>query len=187
MSQESIIDVSRVHRQAGSMMSIDVDVSGVTGLGVAMARVPDGSSVHLEMTLESVTEGIWVTGTADVPVEAECSRCLDPLHWEEEVAFEQLFRYPATDARGLHLESGNLDVDDDMPEIVDETIDVEGPLRDAVVLSLPLAPLCDLDCSGICATCGERLDSPHDHPSADPRWSALADLLDPTRLGEGSA
>ena len=51
---------------------------------------------------------------------------------------------------------------------------------DAVVLSLPLAPLCSPDCQGICPTCGERVEldgDPHDHPVSDPRWSALEQLL----------
>ena len=37
-------------------------------------------------------------------------------------------------------------------------------VRDAVVLSLPLAPVCTEDCAGLCAGCGQRLDDlPADH------------------------
>ena len=53
-------------------------------------------------------------------------------------------------------------------------------LRDAVVLDLPLAPLCSEDCLGLCPDCGVRLaeDPSHAHDTSDPRWAALTALLD---------
>jgi len=173
------IDVSRLHRQPGSMLEISREIPAPAHLSVAMARVGEGSPIDLDLTLESVVEGIWVSGTADVEVSAECSRCLDPTEWSETVNLEQMYRYPATDARGALIETDE-DSDDETPEVIDDVIDIEGPLRDAVVLALPIAPLCSPDCQGICATCGERLspeEGPHDHPVTDPRWSALQDLL----------
>ena len=122
-----------------------------------------------------------MSGTADVEVTAECSRCLEPIAWNESVALEQMFRYPPTDARGSIIETD--DDDADTPLVVDETIDLEGPLRDAVVLALPIAPLCSPDCRGLCPECGERIDdAPHDHPVKDPRWAALESLLDRAQL-----
>ena len=173
----TIVDVSRLSRQPGSMLEVSREIPAPVELVVALARVPEGSPIDLDITLESVVEGIWVSGTADVEVSAECSRCLDPVSWSESVALEQLYRYPPTDARGAIIDSS--DEDDETPEVVDDTIDLEEPLRDAVVLALPLAPLCSPDCAGICPECGERLeDGPHDHPVVDPRWSALGSLLD---------
>ncbi len=173
------LDVSRLHRQPGSMLEISREIPAPADLAVAMARVPDGSPIDLDLTLESVVEGIWVSGTADVEITAECSRCLEATEWSETVTLEQLYRYPATDARGALLE-GDEDSDDETPEVVDDVIDIEAALRDAVVLALPIAPLCSPECLGICATCGERLTAeqgPHDHPVTDPRWSALQELL----------
>ena len=173
----TIVDVSRLSRQPGSMLEVSREIPAPVELVVALARVPEGSPIDLDITLESVVEGIWVSGTADVEVSAECSRCLDPVSWSESVALEQMYRYPPTDARGAIIDSS--DEDDETPEVVDDTIDLEEPLRDAVVLALPLAPLCSPDCAGICPECGERLeDGPHDHPVVDPRWSALGSLLD---------
>ena len=173
----TIVDVSRLSRQPGSMLEVSREIPAPAELVVALARVPEGSVIDLDVTLECVVEGIWVSGTADVEVSAECSRCLDPVSWSESVALEQMYRYPPTDARGAIIDSS--DEDDETPEVVDDTIDLEEPLRDAVVLALPLAPLCSPDCAGICPECGERLeDGPHDHPVVDPRWSALGSLLD---------
>lgn len=175
------IDVSRLPRSPGSLLEISKVIPAPPDLSVTMARVVEGSAIDVDISLESVVEGIWVSGTADVHVTAECSRCLDPVEWSETVALEQLYRYPATDASGA-LVSEEEDPDDDPdPEVRDDTIDVESALRDAVVLALPLAPLCSPDCGGICAQCGERiasLDEPHEHPAADPRWAALEALLE---------
>lgn len=173
----TIVDVSRLSRQPGSMLEVAREFPAPADLVLALARVPEGSAIDVDVTLESVVEGIWVSGTADVEVTAECSRCLDPIAWNESVALEQMFRYPSTDARGAIIETDEDDTD--TPVVIDDTIDLEGPLRDAVVLALPIAPLCSPDCQGICPECGERIDdAPHDHPVNDPRWSALESLLD---------
>ena len=139
------IDVSRLHRQPGSLLELSFELPAPGDLHVAMARVPEGSPIEMDVSVESVVEGIWVSGTADVDVVAECSRCLDSVEWSQMVPIEQMFRYPATDARGLLIEDPQ-DDDEDTPEVVADTIDMHGPLRDAVVLSLPLAPLCSPDC-----------------------------------------
>jgi len=60
-------------------------------------------------------------------------------------------------------------------------------VRDAVVLSLPLTPLCRPDCAGLCAECGERLDdlpADHSHTVIDPRWLALTERFDTTENTE---
>jgi uncharacterized protein len=44
---------------------------------------------------------------------------------------------------------------------------------------LPLNPVCDEDCAGLCVTCGERVDDlepGHSHDVLDPRWAALSGL-----------
>ncbi len=185
------IDVSRLPRSPGSVLEVAREIPAPADLSVAMARVAPESPIDIDITLESVVEGIWMSGTADVDVTAECSRCLDPIEWAETVELEQLFVYPATDAsgaivRGAADDDATGDAEEPEPEVHDDTIDIEGPLRDAVVLSLPLAPLCSPDCAGICPQCGERLeslDTPHDHPDTDPRWAALEALLEDAGKG----
>ena len=70
-----------------------------------------------------------------------------------------------------------------MPRVVDDLIDLAPAVRDAVVLALPVAPLCRPDCPGLCAECGVRLadlTGDHAHDTLDPRWAVLADRADPT-------
>ncbi len=59
-------------------------------------------------------------------------------------------------------------------------MDVEQLVRDALVLTLPLAPLCREDCRGLCVECGEKwadLEPGHGHETLDPRWAALRGRL----------
>ena len=138
-------------------------------LGLETISVPAGQPVELDLRLESVTEGVYVSGTGAAPLAGECARCLDPLADELEVELGELFAYPdsvtdeTTDA-------------DELPRVVDEHIDLEQTVRDAVVLALPLAPLCRPDCAGLCPDCGEKwadLPPDHGHETLDPRWAAL--------------
>jgi uncharacterized protein len=73
------------------------------------------------------------------------------------------------------------DEDEVAPVIVDDLIDMTEVLRDAVVLALPLAPLCSADCLGLCPECGILLaQAPgHAHEQLDPRWAALQTLKEP--------
>jgi uncharacterized protein len=70
------------------------------------------------------------------------------------------------------------DDEDELPKLEDDLLDLEPTLRDAVVLALPLQPLCQPDCEGLCIECGANLnDNPgHKHDVIDARWAALADL-----------
>ena len=71
------------------------------------------------------------------------------------------------------------EMEEDESLIVDELIDLEEALRDAVVLELPFTPLCEDDCLGLCPECGADLndDPEHTHDQRiDPRWEKLTGL-----------
>lgn len=166
-------------RRPGSMITVQRTAPAPEGMGVALARVAPGSPIELDLRLESVLEGVLVTGTADLAIVGECARCLDPVEWDEIVDISELFAYPSTDARGAVIEEP-ADEDDPLPLLQDDCIDLEPTLRDAIVLGLPLSPLCREDCAGLCAECGIRLDEApgHQHDRTDPRWAALAALAE---------
>jgi uncharacterized protein len=165
------------------MHQVSLTVPAPVGLGVMGIGVPEGSEVELALRLESVIEGVLVTGTARVQLAGECSRCLDPISDELEVDLQELYRYGDTDAHGRPSRHREVDADsdDDQPVLVGDHLDLEPVLRDAVVLDLPLAPVCQEDCLGLCPQCGVRLedDPQHDHDVIDPRWAALSGALEP--------
>ena len=73
-------------------------------IGIMSIGVPPGSDVDLDLRLESVIEGVLVTGTARVRLEGECSRCLDPVSDELEIDVQELYLYEETDHRGRVVE-----------------------------------------------------------------------------------
>lgn len=172
-----VLDTRELGRRAGAMKKLTRTVAAPAGLGLALVAVPEGSDIELDVRLESVMEGVLVTGTALVTVTGECSRCLEPLTFDREVDIQELYEYPDTDARG-RVVADAADGDDELLRLEGDYLDLEPTLRDAVVLALPLQPLCQPECRGLCTECGANLnDNPdHRHDAVDARWSALADL-----------
>lgn len=167
-----VLDTRELGRRPGSMREVRRQVPAPEALGVDLIRVPLGSDVELDLRLESVVEGVLVSGTAQVPLSGECGRCLEALSDELVVDLQELFAYAESDTAG----------DEETARMEGDLLDLEPLLRDAVVLALPLTPLCRKDCAGLCVDCGGRLDdlpADHAHDAPDPRWAGLAGLLDP--------
>jgi uncharacterized protein len=145
-------------------------VPAPAGLDLDIIGVPQGAPLAVDIRLESVTEGVLVTGTVSAPLSGECGRCLDPVTDDLVVDVVELFAYPdsTTDETSEQDEVRRLEAD---------LLDLEPVVRDLVVLGLPWTPLCRPDCAGLCPDCGQRLDdlpSGHTHEVLDPRWAALA-------------
>jgi uncharacterized protein len=168
------ISTRELGRRPGAMRSYTGTVPAPEdGMGLPTIGVPPGAPVDLDLQLESVTEGVYVSGTAYARLEGECARCLDPLTDEITVTIGELFAYPDS------VTDETTD-EDELPRVVDDHVDVEQTVRDALVLDLPLAPLCQPDCRGLCAECGEKwadLAPDHGHETLDPRWAALRERL----------
>lgn len=148
-------------------------------LGVDVLGVLEGSPLGLDLRLESVVEGVLVSGTVTATVAGECARCLDPLHRPLVVDLQELYAYPGRDSDGHRRAREDRDEDsEELPRLDGDLLDLEPAVRDAVVLALPLKPLCRDDCPGLCSQCGARLadDPDHGHEDVDPRWAALRDL-----------
>lgn len=158
------------------MAEVDREVPAPEEFGTEVIAVPEGAPMQLQVRLESVVEGVLVTGTVRATATGACVRCLDPVSTDVEGRFQELFAY--ADRAAHHREVGASDEESEEHIIVDDIIDLEPVLRDAAVPALPFQPVCREDCLGLCATCGVRMedDPGHEHVVIDPRWSALAGL-----------
>jgi uncharacterized protein len=169
--QPLVVDTRELGRRPGSMRPLRRQVPAPERLGGELIGVPVGTDVDLDLRLESVMEGVLVSGTATAPLTGECGRCLEPVSDTLTVDLQELYAYTDSD-----------DQDEDVSRMEGDLLDLEPALRDAVVLALPLTPLCREDCAGLCVECGERLDdlpADHAHDAPDPRWAALQSALDP--------
>jgi len=177
-SGDFVFDMRPLGRTPGSFRDETRTARAPDGLGSGLALVPAGADVALDLRFEAVSEGVLVTGSAVAPLAGECARCLDPLSSSMEVSIQELYRY---------LPDPDEDEADDEERFLDgDRLDLEPAFRDAVVLALPLSPLCREDCPGLCVECGARLAEAgplHGHGAdVDPRWGPLRQLDVPDRV-----
>jgi uncharacterized protein len=175
-----VLDTRDLGRRPGSMQVWRRRLPTPDGLGTSLISVPEDASLDLDLRLESVSEGVLVTGTVSAPVRGECGRCLNPVEDTLTVDVCELFAYPDSTTDATTEE-------DEVRRVQRDLIDLEPTVRDDVVLALPLTPLCDPACAGLCSDCGQRLDdlpADHAHDTMDPRWAALTNLS--ASLGQNS-
>lgn len=169
---ENIRDIA--HRP-GEMRERDFEIVASDSFGEALATVPAGEKLDIQLRLESVHEGILVSAKIDTTMHAECGRCLKEFDAPFQVEFQELFAYTPTEA--------------DEYEVHGDHVDLEPPLRDAVVLALPFQPVCRPDCPGLDPESGELRDTEVDvalDEIVDPRWASLAEFKAVESSGPGT-
>ena len=159
-----VLQVADLLRRPGQTRDESV-AAPLGGLAVVASRVPDDAPVRLEGQLQSVNEGIVLKGTVRARWEGECRRCLRPVGGELAADVLEVFEAEPTEGETSKLDGVK--------------IDLEPLVREAVLLDLPLAPLCRDDCGGLCPECGalrDEVDCGHGGGDVDPRWGALQEL-----------
>ncbi|NGM11888.1 YceD family protein [Verrucosispora sp. WMMA2044] len=167
-----VLDTRELPRRPGALRTVERVVPAPSDLGVELIGVPEGADLDLDLRMESVSEGVLVSGTVSGPIRGECGRCLREINESVTVTIQELYAYEnsTTDATTEEDEVGRMQGD---------LIDLEPALRDAVVLALPNNPLCRQDCPGLCPECGvhrDDLPADHSHQQIDPRWAGLSQL-----------
>jgi len=173
-------------RRSGEMKEYELDIVVKEKFGVELISVPSGEVIEVDARLESVTEGVLLSADVYAVAQGECIRCLDPVEIVIERKIQELYNYEPTNERGKKkrksstedLTSEDLDVADEFM-MEGDILDLETPIRDAIVLSLPSNPLCSQDCLGLCPECGGKwseLPEDHTHEVIDARWASLDGL-----------
>ena len=122
-----------------------------------------------ELSLTRTSRGIWVDGHLEGELPATCGRCLEEFAAPYKIEFQELFFYPPSAAA-------------DAAEYVvttDAILDLVSPLREQVLLNVPMRPLCRVDCHGMCDQCGKDLNQGMcdcEDDSIDPRMASLQQL-----------
>lgn len=157
------------------MLAVARRVPAPSDLGLELVGVPRGAELDLDLRLQSVSEGVLVSGTVSGPVTGECGRCLRPISNTIDVDIQEFYAY-------AHSTTDETTDEDEVGRLQGDLIDLEPALRDAVVLALPPNPLCRDECPGLCPDCGVPLDelpAGHGHEQPDPRWAALSQIKIP--------
>ena len=181
-----VVDILDLPTQAGATKEAHCEVPAPDDFGTEVIAVPSGTTIVLDAILTNLDDGVLASGRTHLPLRGQCVRCLTDIDDEQDISFDEMFFTPEA------IEKQKEDGDEDADELFvlgDTSIDLEQPLRDALVLGLPFQPLCSPDCPGLCPDCGERLaDLPedHHHEQLDPRWSALGALLNEAESAQGT-
>lgn len=123
-----------------------------------------------EVRVSRTPQGLLIQANIKGNTQLDCVRCLEPFTQALQANFTELFAF----SRRNITDSGLLVPDDGQ-------IDLEPLLREYLILDLPISPLCQLDCKGLCPVCGENLNfiaCNHEEEPADPRLEVLKKLLD---------
>ena len=154
------IGVSELLRRPGTQREFVV-AAELEGVRISSAALPPGAEVDGRFVIEAMSDhAVSVKGEVSAPWTGQCRRCLRPVEGGLTARVEEIFDAHPIDGETYPLEG--------------ERVDLEPLVRDAVLLALPLAPLCDEACPG---------PEPEAHPigtapdeEIDPRWSALGEL-----------
>jgi uncharacterized protein len=160
-----VVGVTDLRRRPGTQRELQLAAT-LPDLAISSAAVPAGGEVALDGVIEAIEGGITVTGRVTAPWEGECRRCLDLVVGTLEADLREVFEPHPTEGETY--------------PIAGDEIDLEPVVRDAVLLTLPLAPLCRDDCPGPAPEVfptGPREDADEpSEPGGDPRWAALSQL-----------
>ena len=141
---------------------LEVELDDLVVLG---SRVAEGEAVRIDVRLEALNEAVVVKGTTAAPWSGECRRCLGPVQATLHAPILEIFEAEPTEGETRPLQG--------------DSVDVEPVVREAVLLELPLAPLCRTDCAGLCPQCGtdrNQMDCGCAQEVADHRWAGLDQL-----------
>jgi uncharacterized protein len=160
-SRVLLVNASELLRRPGAERTIDLQLT-TAELGLAAQRFHPDDLVSVDLRLESLTDGIVVLGSIDVPWHGNCRRCLRELSEHARSDVDELYQVVVTNP--------------DAFEIVGDQLDLMPMVRELALLDAPESPLCRADCGGLCPTCGINLDEATcscETPAQSSPWDVL--------------
>ena len=139
-------------------------------------RLVEVNEATVRLAIQMSNEEFFCQGQVDARLTLECARCLTPFGHEvsEPVDFIIRSEVPSEEPRAIDDEDYVFFKGNDL------TVDIVEPVRQAILLSLPLKPLCREDCRGLCPQCRRNLNEGSCRCETrvdDPRWDGLKDLF----------
>jgi len=172
------VNLHELPRRAGEKREYQLDFPAPESIGTPLLAIPVDEPIGIKFRAESVSDGVLITGRITSRATGECGRCLDSINQIVDQDFQELFTYESRMPAGRKVGPQDEEevLDDELFALDGDIADLEVPIRDAVILAMPINPTCRPDCRGLCSECGERIDllpEDHSHAKIDPRWSGL--------------
>lgn len=112
-------------------------------------------NVHVSLRANKYGKRVMLDGSAGMSASLVCSRCLKKFSYPLNVDFHEEY-VPQPDA--VEEEHELMDSELEINYYKDDEIDVDDFIREQLIVSVPLKPLCRAECPGICPMCGKDLN-----------------------------
>jgi len=164
MADPLVINAAELLRRPGNERDVDLVVAPAE-IDLDNPHLAVDADVEVHLRLESLSDGIVVTGSTAVPWSGNCRRCLAPASGTATTEVHELYQHTLTDP--------------DAFELTGDQLDLRPMVRELLMLEVPETPLCREDCAGLCPQCGADRNSGEcgcEPAVTDPRWDALSGL-----------
>jgi uncharacterized protein len=161
-----LVNVSELLRRPGNEKTLALVLHPID-LDIDEPRINVEHELRAALHLQSLTDGVVVTGSLDVPWHDTCRRCLGDIDTTTVATIRELYQEHVTN--------------DDAFPIVGDQVNLQSMLRQVALLELPIAALCDDNCAGLCPSCGvdRNLETCScDTAVRDSRFDVLGELRD---------
>ncbi len=163
MATPLVVNIIELLRRPGTIKDIDASIA-VADFDFAVEQIID-VVIPVTVRLESLSNGVAVTGRATAQWQGVCRRCLGHINSELIVEFAEMYQVVLQDPDAFAIEQDQVSL---LPMV-----------RENILLAVPLAPTCREDCPGLCGQCGADLSEGScscETTAPDPRWAVLDTL-----------
>ena len=170
------LDLLEILREPGAHIERDVHIPA----GLLKDEWELTEPVTGKMRVSNARQSIIVRGQATTSVELQCARCLGDFSFPVELSLDAVVPLSTFNSHlgALRVSDDGMDGLDLSPDDIallfqEHTLDVDELVRQAIVLEIPIQPLCKPDCPGLPEA------KAYVAPEVDPRLSALKNLVNP--------
>ncbi len=185
----------------------DITIDGLSLVGEVTAEELDltenddmvSGPLAVSLDLTNIEGLIAVTGVVEGTIVRECVRCLkeyeDPLAFSVRAAFSPEPKSAPRHPKRIDPRKGRTEVveaeseeeADDQYHYQGNQLELAPMLREHVILSAPMQPLCSDDCLGLCDQCGKNLNEGPCQCAAEPPVPSFRVVQDMKRKTGGSS
>ncbi len=152
-----------------------LQLSGSVDLAEAVkerADLVDAGPLHVQVQATYSSGVARVQGEAEAEFKFQCSRCLEP--------FKKRIRFPLREMFTKDKSILEAETEDLIHLVGTDEIDLAPVARENALLELPIAPICQEHCAGLCPVCGQNLNEATcgcEREQIDPRLAGLKDFF----------
>lgn len=150
------LDLTEIVLHLGKRIRYEIDEPPITDLEEGIRCI---EPIKGKLVFSNAGKHIVVRGRFQTKVEVDCARCLSPFTMDIDLPIEEELQIP-----GHVPEMDEEDIEEELPEeekeplFVENILDLSELLRQNIIVAVPIKPLCDEACKGLCSHCGQNLN-----------------------------